>query len=73
MIYFFTYLDIKTQIRNYTYLKSFKPPPLQETRSMNENVIIRSDFQDLNLVRRGKVRDVYEIDDKLLIVASDRM
>ena len=40
---------------------------------MNENVIIRSDFQDLNLVRRGKVRDVYEIDDKLLIVASDRM
>ena len=40
---------------------------------MNENIIIRSNFEDLNLVRRGKVRDVYEIDDKLLIVASDRM
>ena len=40
---------------------------------MDDNIIIKSDFQDLNLVRRGKVRDVYEIDDKLLIVASDRM
>jgi phosphoribosylaminoimidazole-succinocarboxamide synthase len=40
---------------------------------MPENIIIRSNFEDLNLVRRGKVRDVYEIDDKLLIVASDRM
>jgi len=41
---------------------------------MNDNTLIKSDFQDLNLVRRGKVRDVYEIDDdKLLIVASDRM
>ena len=40
---------------------------------MADNIIIKSDFKDLNLVRRGKVRDVYEIDDKLLIVASDRM
>ena len=40
---------------------------------MTDNMIIKSDFQDLNLIRRGKVRDVYEIDDKLLIVASDRM
>lgn len=40
---------------------------------MADNIIIKSDFQDMNLVRRGKVRDVYEIDDKLLIVASDRM
>jgi phosphoribosylaminoimidazole-succinocarboxamide synthase len=30
-------------------------------------------FEDLKLLRRGKVRDVYEIDDNLLIVASDRM
>ena len=40
---------------------------------MTDNIIIKSDFKDLELVRRGKVRDVYEIDDKLLIVASDRM
>ncbi len=32
-----------------------------------------SHFADLPLWKRGKVRDVYEIDNKLLIVASDRM
>jgi len=40
---------------------------------MSEAVLLKSDLQDLKLVRRGKVRDVYEVDDKLLIVASDRM
>jgi phosphoribosylaminoimidazole-succinocarboxamide synthase len=40
---------------------------------MADNILIKSEFKDMNLVRRGKVRDVYEIDDKLLIVASDRM
>jgi phosphoribosylaminoimidazole-succinocarboxamide synthase len=40
---------------------------------MSENVLSKSHFEDLKLVKRGKVRDVYEIDDKLLIVASDRM
>jgi phosphoribosylaminoimidazole-succinocarboxamide synthase len=40
---------------------------------MPGNVLSKSDFEDLRLVKRGKVRDVYEVDDKLLIVASDRM
>jgi len=40
---------------------------------MSEDIVIRSDFSDLKLVKRGKVRDVYEIDGNLLIVASDRM
>jgi phosphoribosylaminoimidazole-succinocarboxamide synthase len=40
---------------------------------MSGNVLSKSDFEDLKLVKRGKVRDVYEVDDKLLIVASDRM
>ncbi len=40
---------------------------------MADNIIIKSDFKDLKLVRRGKVRDVYETEGKLLIVASDRM
>lgn len=31
------------------------------------------DIPELNLFKRGKVRDVYEIGDKLLIVASDRI
>jgi len=40
---------------------------------MSGKIIWESDFEDLNLVKRGKVRDVYEVDDRLLIVASDRM
>jgi len=40
---------------------------------MSRDILIRSDFSDLKLVKRGKVRDVYEVDGNLLIVASDRM
>ena len=40
---------------------------------MNSNVLKESDFKGINLVKRGKVRDIYEIGDQLLIVASDRM
>lgn len=40
---------------------------------MPDNIIIKSDFADLDLIKRGKVRDVYEVDGKYLIVASDRM
>jgi len=40
---------------------------------MNSDVLTKSYFEDIKLVKRGKVRDVYEVEDKLLIVASDRM
>jgi len=40
---------------------------------MAGDVLTRSDLGDIRLVKRGKVRDVYEVDGKLLIVASDRM
>jgi len=40
---------------------------------MSEKVILKSDFEALKLIKRGKVRDVYEVDDKYLMVASDRM
>lgn len=35
--------------------------------------ILETDFQDLNLVQRGKVRDIYDLGDTLLMVASDRI
>lgn len=35
--------------------------------------VISTDFQGLTLVHRGKVRDLYEVDDKLLMVATDRI
>jgi phosphoribosylaminoimidazole-succinocarboxamide synthase len=35
--------------------------------------MLKSSFKDLKLIRSGKVRDLYEIEDKLLLVATDRM
>src|SRR5260370_22079920 len=36
--------------------------------------VVETTFADLKLVRRGKVRDVYEVDEaRLLIVATDRI
>jgi phosphoribosylaminoimidazole-succinocarboxamide synthase len=40
---------------------------------MSNPILWETKFDDLRLLNRGKVRDIYEIDDKLLIVASDRM
>jgi phosphoribosylaminoimidazole-succinocarboxamide synthase len=40
---------------------------------MPEDVLSKSNLEGLRLVKRGKVRDVYEVEDKLLIVATDRM
>jgi len=39
---------------------------------MNET-ILSTDFKDLKLFRRGKVRDVYDLGDKLLIISTDRI
>ena len=35
--------------------------------------LLETNLDDLTLNRRGKVRDVYEIGDALLIVATDRI
>ncbi|MDB5035359.1 MAG: phosphoribosylaminoimidazole-succinocarboxamide synthase [Chlorobi bacterium] len=40
---------------------------------MPEAAVYSTDFPTLNLWRRGKVRDVYDLGDALLFVASDRM
>ena len=32
-----------------------------------------TDFKDINFFKRGKVRDVYDLEDKLLIVSTDRI
>lgn len=40
---------------------------------MLEPVIIQTQFDGLGRVRRGKVRDVYDLGDSLLIVATDRL
>jgi phosphoribosylaminoimidazole-succinocarboxamide synthase len=39
---------------------------------MNE-IILQTEFPDISLVKRGKVRDIYDIDEHLLIIATDRV
>ena len=40
---------------------------------MPGDILLKSDFEGFKLLKRGKVRDIYKVDDKLLIVATDRM
>lgn len=40
---------------------------------MSEDILLKTDFKDLVLYRRGKVRDVYDLGEKLLIVSTDRI
>ena len=37
------------------------------------DLCVQTDFKDLKLFRRGKVRDVYEVGDQLLMIATDRV
>ena len=38
-----------------------------------EQALMQTDITDYPLFARGKVRDVYDLGDKLLIVATDRI
>lgn len=40
---------------------------------MDNNALIKTDLEGLTLFSRGKVRDVYEVGNNLLIVATDRI
>jgi len=40
---------------------------------MPKEVLLNTDFKGLKLFRKGKVRDVYDLGDKLLIVSCDRI
>jgi len=40
---------------------------------MEPNVLLRTEFKSLTLKGRGKVRDIYDFGDQLLIVATDRI
>src|SRR5438552_3841473 len=39
----------------------------------NVNVILETDLPGLEMYAKGKVRDVYQVEDRLLIVATDRI
>ena len=40
---------------------------------MDKEVLISTDFKDLKAFRKGKVRDVYDLGNELLIISSDRI
>ncbi len=40
---------------------------------MNTNIILQTNFSGLNLIKRGKVRDVYDVGEYYLIVSTDRL
>ncbi|WP_337873164.1 phosphoribosylaminoimidazolesuccinocarboxamide synthase [Ignavibacterium sp.] len=40
---------------------------------MHPKVILQTNFTELKLIKRGKVRDIYEIGEYLLIVSTDRI
>jgi phosphoribosylaminoimidazole-succinocarboxamide synthase len=40
---------------------------------MAQKILLFTEFPDLKLYKRGKVRDVYDLGDKLLIVSTDRI
>ena len=40
---------------------------------MESNILLKTEFKSLTLKGRGKVRDIYDFGDRLLIVATDRI
>ena len=46
---------------------------INQTRTIMNHAVVRTDFPDLTLKNRGKVRDVYDLGEMLLIVATDRI
>jgi phosphoribosylaminoimidazole-succinocarboxamide synthase len=40
---------------------------------MKDNTVLITDLSDVKLLKRGKVRDIYDLEDSLLIVSTDRI
>src|SRR5208283_5334203 len=47
--------------------------PRKEVHRMNKDVIRDTDLRGFPVAGRGKVRDVYHVGDKLLIISTDRL
>ena len=46
---------------------------LEEMPNMTGEPLAKTEFKDIELFKRGKVRDVYTLGDKLLVVSTDRI
>lgn len=47
--------------------------PTEEALNMAKEPLLKTQFTDIELFKRGKVRDVYDLGDKLLVVSTDRI
>jgi phosphoribosylaminoimidazole-succinocarboxamide synthase len=47
--------------------------PMSDAAQNPGGVITKTEFADLKLLNRGKVRDIYEVDEKVLLIATDRI
>ena len=54
-------------------LESPESNPEGSVKSIEDQVILETNLPGVDLHSRGKVRDVYRVDDRLLIVATDRL
>jgi len=65
----FTYFDFPNKVRLFSKFKTFTLKKMSAVKTVSETSV-----QGLNLLHRGKVRDVYEINEQqLLLVATDRI
>ena len=46
---------------------------MTDSAKRSTDVVTRTEFADLELLSRGKVRDIYGVDDKIILVATDRI
>src|SRR4030067_3408542 len=56
----------------FDYIRMFLLLP-SEASCMALHAVVETNLPGLTLLGRGKVRDIYEVDGKLLLVASDRL
>src|SRR4030066_235419 len=50
-----------------------KPTKYQKEKMHNNAVVMTTEFPELPAPKRGKVRDIYDLGNKLLLVATDRI
>lgn len=47
--------------------------PIEEGHNMSKEPLRITRFTDIDFFKRGKVRDVYDLKDKLLVISTDRI
>ena len=54
-------------------MPGFTASQIRKDLVLKSDAVFETDFPELNLLNRGKVRDIYEVDDTIFLVATDRL